>query len=73
MEIKEGMKFNLKADLHYKGLPEEYFIHSVNGNDIRISWENDILGGTPYTKEEAKIYFEEGSWIELKTETDAGN
>jgi|JI91814BRNA_FD_contig_31_3409258_length_764_multi_3_in_0_out_0_3 hypothetical protein len=73
MEIKQGMKFNLKADLQYKGLPEEYFIHSVSGNNIHISWENDILGGTPYTKEEVKRYFEEGSWIELKTETDAGN
>jgi hypothetical protein len=38
---------------------------------IYTSVENDILGGTPYTKEEVKRYF--GSWIELKTETDAGN
>lgn len=66
MEIKEGMKFNLKEDLLFEKLSEVYFIHSINENRVFIRWEGASIQFS-YSKQEVEKYFENGTWILINT------
>lgn len=64
MEIREGMKFTIHNLL--------YSIFSIKEEKVKIEYEGYVIRAVFYLDDVVRN-FENGTWVDLKTETDAGN
>ncbi len=73
MEIREGMKFTIREDLRTDEEDNDvYSINTVTESKVGVGW-GESINRSFYSLKAVQEAFEDGSWIELKTETDAGN
>jgi len=73
MEIKKGMKFTIREDLWTDEEDNDvYSINTVTESKVSVGWKG-FPNRTSYSLKNVQEAFEDGSWIVLKTETDAGN
>ena len=73
MKIEEGMKFTIREDLWTNEEDNDvYSIDTVTESKVSVGW-GESTNCTVYLLKDVQEAFEDGSWIELKTETNAGN